>query len=91
MTEFVESFQTYYDLGANWARENLDDLAPLKMNQIALRERLHKEFQWEGFVESLVHGMPVRVYGLYRKNPDLAENKFVAGALDAVIGNARTA
>ena len=28
--------------------------------------------------------MPVRVYGLYRKNPDLAENKFVAGALEAV-------
>ena len=45
----------------------------------------------EGFVESLVHGMPVRVYGLYRKNPDLAENKFVAGALDAVTGIARTA
>ncbi len=75
------NFEMFYALGKRYAALHRDELR----RQADPESWLHAAFEWEGFqVETGFEDLPVRVYNLSRRYPDIAKERFIAGVCDAL-------
>lgn len=72
----------YYSIGVQWAMAHFTDLLQFQFDKSTFEMYARNSLEESGLAETL----PVRIYGFYIKNPQAAQEQFVAGAWDTING-----
>lgn len=81
---YADKYHVFYDSGVQWATDNLAALSSFQADRVALGKQIRNAFNREGFIETVFRAS--RIYHLCQQNPNLAEDKFVAGVCDTICG-----
>ncbi len=80
------AFQVCYDMGVHWAMSHHDVLLKLLNDPAKFEAQARLAFEISGFPECMT-SLKSRQYYYYRRNQNVAESKFVAGAWNSMNGD----
>jgi hypothetical protein len=84
----ADKFLLFYDIGSNWAVENVDFWLAFQTDCAAIAAKVEQAFEQADFMETVLVFQEPQVLFMYRENPGYAQQKFVAGVCDTVCGAA---
>ena len=80
------AFQACYDMGVHWAMRHREVLLKLLNKPAKFEDQARLAFEISGFPECAA-SLKSRQYYYYRRNQQVAESKFVAGAWNSMNGD----